>query len=320
MRHATNVDLAATGVRHEALLYSGAEEYVAGTVPFVLDGLATGEDVLVVVSQERAEQMRTALGGQAASVQFADMADVGHNPAQIIPAWQAFLDDRTARGRPVRGIGEPIWAARTPAELIECQRHEALLNVAFAGSPRWRLLCPYDVETLRSDVLTEAVRTHPYVITGGARREIGVDVDEMAVQYLDVPLPEPTRVIDETTFDRRGLRHVRTLVASTAERFGMDPARTADLVVAVNEVTTNSVMHAGGEGQVRLWRDGRSLVCEVRDRGRLDEPLAGRRRPPAGSLGGRGLWLANQLCDLVQIRCYDSGTVVRLHLGITTPP
>ncbi|HEU4492066.1 MAG TPA: sensor histidine kinase [Jiangellales bacterium] len=320
MRHATSVDRAAPGVRHEALFYSGAAEYVAGTVPFVLDGLAAGEDVLVVVGQERAEQMHAALGGQAASVQFADMAEVGHNPAQIIPAWQEFLDDRTARGRPVRGIGEPIWAARTPAELIECQRHEALLNVAFADSPRWRLLCPYDVETLRSDVLAEAVRTHPYVITGGVRRAVGVDVDEMAVQYLDVPLPEPTRVIDEAAFDRRGLRHVRTLVASTAERFGMDPARTADLVVAVNEVTTNSVTHAGGQGHLRLWRDGRSLVCEVCDRGRLDEPLAGRRRPPAGSLGGRGLWLANQLCDLVQIRCYESGTVVRLHMGITTLP
>jgi anti-sigma regulatory factor (Ser/Thr protein kinase) len=320
MHHATSVDRAATGVRHEALFYSGAAEYVAGTVPFMLDGLATGEDVLVVVSQERAEQMRTALGAQAASVQFADMADVGRNPARIIPAWRAFLDDRTSRGRPVRGIGEPIWAARSPAELVECQRHEALLNVAFDGSPRWRLLCPYDVDSLRSDVLAEAVRTHPHVTAGGASRAGAVDADAMAVHHLDAPLPEPTRVLEESGFDRRGLRQVRTLVASTAERFGMDPVRAADLVMATNEVTTNSVQHGGGEGRIRLWREGRSLVCEVRDGGRLDEPLAGRREPATGSLGGRGLWLANQLCDLVQIRCYDTGSVVRLHMGLTTLP
>jgi hypothetical protein len=30
--------------------------------------------------------------------------------------------------------------------------------------------------------------------------------------------------------------------------------------------------------------------------------------------GGRGLWLTNQLCDLVQIRSGDAGTVVRAHV------
>ncbi|HSK56826.1 MAG TPA: sensor histidine kinase [Jiangellales bacterium] len=320
MRKATTAEHTATGVRHEALLYSGREEYVAGTVPFVLDGLAAGDDVLVVVGQERSEQMRTALGPAAGEVEFADMAEVGRNPARIIPAWQEFLDDRTARGRGVRGIGEPIWAARTSDELVECQRHEALLNVAFDGSPRWRLLCPYDVDSLRSDVLAEAVRTHPYVTAGGACQEVPVHVEEMAVHHLDAPLPEPRRVLEEVAFDHRRLRQVRTLVASTAERFGMDLSRTADLVMAANEVATNSVRHGGGRGEVRLWRDGRSLVCEVRDRGRLDEPMAGRREPAVGSLGGRGLWLTNQVCDLVQIRCYAEGTVVRLHLGIMSVP
>ena len=57
------------------------------------------------------------------------------------------------------------------------------------------------------------------------------------------------------------------------------------------------------------------MICEVRDRGRLDQPLAGRasaraRRP----VGGWGLWLANQLCDLVQLRTLPDGNVVRLHL------
>jgi anti-sigma regulatory factor (Ser/Thr protein kinase) len=34
--------------------------------------------------------------------------------------------------------------------------------------------------------------------------------------------------------------------------------------------------------------------------------------PPLSDEGGRGLWLANQLCDLVQIRSGENGTVVRL--------
>ena len=56
------------------------------------------------------------------------------------------------------------------------------------------------------------------------------------------------------------------------------------------------------------------MICEVSDRGRLDEPLAGRTRPELGQNGGWGLWLANQLCDLVQLRTLPDGSVVRLHL------
>jgi hypothetical protein len=40
----------------------------------------------------------------------------------------------------------------------------------------------------------------------------------------------------------------------------------------------------------------------------------GRLRPPVDSAGGRGLWLANQLCDLVQVRALDEGNVVRLYV------
>jgi hypothetical protein len=30
---------------------------------------------------------------------------------------------------------------------------------------------------------------------------------------------------------------------------------------------------------------------------------------------GRGLWLVNQLCDLVQIRSGPSGTTIRVHMA-----
>ena len=58
------------------------------------------------------------------------MAVLGHNPARIIPAWRDFAD---AHAGPIRGIGEPIWPGRGADELVECQLHESLLNVAFDG-------------------------------------------------------------------------------------------------------------------------------------------------------------------------------------------
>ena len=119
--------------RHEALMYANTAEFVAGTVPFIRAGVEADEPVLVVESVEKIEILRAALGKDAGSVLFADMADVGANPARIIPAWKEFVSRHGGGGRRLRGIGEPIWKGRGPAELVESQRHEALLNVAFAG-------------------------------------------------------------------------------------------------------------------------------------------------------------------------------------------
>ncbi len=110
------------------------------------------------------------------------------------------------------------------------------------------------------------------------------------------------------------LSAVRGLVARHAARAGLGDDRTADMLVAVNEIATNSVRHGGGRGVLRLWQEPGALICEVRDEGRIDDPLAGRQRPRAGQVGGYGLWLANQLCDLVQIRSLPTGSVVRLHM------
>ena len=87
-----------------------------------------------------------------------------------------------------------------------------------------------------------------------------------------------------------------------------------DLVLAVSEAVTNSVLHGGGSGEIALWHDGSRLLCEIRDRGRITDPLAGRVRPRTDQLGARGLWLIHQLCDLVQLRTVGDGQVVRLHI------
>ena len=52
------------------------------------------------------------------------------------------------------------------------------------------------------------------------------------------------------------------------------------------------------------------------DSGRIEDPLVGRERPPHEQGRGRGLWIVNQLCDLVQIRSGEGGTHVRLRMTI----
>jgi len=148
---------------HEALFYSGMEGFLEATARFVGEGVRAGEDVLVTVSADKIERLRSALNDDD-RVQFLDISVVGRNPGRIIPAWKEFVAYRGDDDRPVRGVGEPIWPGRRSDELVESQHHESLLNVAFADTPHFRLLCPYDVTTLRTDVIGEAKRSHPYVL------------------------------------------------------------------------------------------------------------------------------------------------------------
>ena len=57
----------------------------------------------------------------------------------------------------------------------------------------------------------------------------------------------------------------------------------------------------------------RRLTELIADDGRIDDPLAGRKRPDVDACSGRGLWMVNQLCELVQIRSTLTGTAVRMH-------
>jgi anti-sigma regulatory factor (Ser/Thr protein kinase) len=269
---------AASAFRHEALFYAGEDEFIAGTVPFIVDGLERDEPVLVVVNAPKIAALRHALNGAAHDVRFADMAEIGRNPARIIPAWREFVNANGGGTRRLRGVGEPISSDRSEAALTECHRHESLLNLAFANSGDWWLLCPYDTADLPVDVVDEARRTPAFA------------------------------------FDAGGLPAVRLLVRELGEKARLDAARVGDLVLAADEVASNSVRHGGGRGILRIWLDPEAVVCDVRDGGRLDDPMVGRRRPRPEQAGGRGLWMANQLCELLQIRSSNAGTTVRLHV------
>jgi anti-sigma regulatory factor (Ser/Thr protein kinase) len=302
------------GFRHEALLYAGDDGFIEATLPWIRDAVAAGEPILVVVSAARIARLREELGSEAERVTFADMADVGTNPARIIPAWRAFVDAHAGQGRRLRGIGEPIWAQRSPDELVECQRHEALLNLAFAGSEAFWLLCPYDVDALDSDVIEKAHRSHPTVVAGdeARRSETYEDLGVVAEPFAE-PLPEPPPGMDELPFAAGTLAVVRRLVEQRAKDAGLSAVQASDLVLVVNEAATNSVRHGGGEGVLRAWLTDDMLIFEVADAGAIADPLAGRERPGSGQSGGHGLWLCNQVCDLVQLRAFASGSVVRLH-------
>ena len=154
-------------LRHLALFYQGRGEYLSVLGGFVRAGRARGEAVLVAVPRRKAQLVRRELGDDSAQVTLVDMAELGRNPARIIPAVLAYAGRHP--GQHVCFIGEPIWPGRTAAELQEATRHEALINLAFRDSPV-TFVCPYDRTRLPRSVIADAASTHPGVIRGGGRR------------------------------------------------------------------------------------------------------------------------------------------------------
>ena len=297
---------------HEALFYDGARDYVSRTANFVRDGLMNDEPVLVMVPPEKIDALSEHLGPDAFRVEFVDMTEAGRNPGRIISHWGDFAAHHS--GRPARGVGEPIWADRSDDELVECQHHESLLNIAFEDAAGFRLVCPYDTETLPATVIAEARRTHPRILDGGEPRPSGDYAPERAHEHHHARLAPPHGPAIDIEFDEVTLGVLRHFIRDYARQAGLPDVRADDMMLAANEVATNSVRHGGGHGVARLWEVNGGIVCEVRDRGVIQDPVTGRVRPEVGPNGGQGIWLAHQLCDLVQIRSTRRGTVVRLHM------
>ncbi|WP_371614372.1 anti-sigma factor RsbA family regulatory protein [Streptomyces sp. NBC_00454] len=302
---------------HPALFYEGLPAYVTGVGGFVRGALSANEPVLVAVPGPRLDALRESLGGSAAEVTWTDMTELGRNPGRILAALQDFADRHA--GRAARIVGEPIWPGRTTAEVLEAIRHEALINTAFAGRAA-TVLCPYDVRGLTPAVLADARRTHPTLIEEGRDLPSPAYTDAARVSAdCDRPLPEPDGDVPRLEYSHGGLAEVREYAEGWARGTTLTPARRGDLVLAVSEAAANSLSHGGGKGALRLWNTGGArgeVVVEIRDGGRLADPLAGRRRPSLASAnGGRGLWMIHQLCDLVEVRATDSGFTLRLHMS-----
>jgi anti-sigma regulatory factor (Ser/Thr protein kinase) len=315
------VALVEDSFRHEALFYSGADGFLRGALPFVTEALDAGEPLLVAVGEQRAALLQDALVDEAERVRFVDVRELARNPARVIGAWSDFLAEQAASGRAVRALGEPVWAGRSDAELDECARHESLLNAAFTRGHLWRLLCPYDLDALAPSVIDAARRTHPALMHEGISRRNGAFLPfELAPGPFNGSLPAPPAGYEQLSFTRNGIGAIRAVIASRSADAALGVEAGEDLVLAVNELVTNSVQYGGGGGTLRIWRDSEdTLVCDVRDRGFIRDPLVGRMRPPIDQHGGRGLWLVNQLCDLVQIRSAPSGTVVRVRMQRRAP-
>lgn len=298
---------------HPALFYSSDEEYLAGLVPFITEGLARQEPVAVAAPESRLRLLRDALDGVAEQVTMLNMAEAGRNPGRIIARVLLRFAGAHPEGH-VRIVGEPIWAGRTETEYPACVQHEALINAAFGGRDV-TIVCPYDVSGLEEFAIADARATHPLLWEAGRSYSSDrYDPDAVVARY-NLPLRNSTEVGLSVT-SATDLPAVRKHAVEQAERFGLDAEHFPDLELIATELVVNSLVHADGNCLLRVWSEADQLICEVRDTGQLTDPLAGRRPEQPGQLGGRGLLLVNDLADLVRIHTSPNGTTIRAFLRL----
>ena len=306
------VAAAGDGLSHHALFYPGQREFLACIARFAHDGRARSEPVFIAVPGGKGRLVGELLGQDSRPVAYADMAETGRNPARIIPAVRSFIDQHP--GQRIRFVEEPVWPGRSAEERYEVARHEALINFAFAGMAA-TILCLYAADGLADSVAGTVRHTHPEILTDGRQQASPgyAGADGMA-RAFERPLPGPPATAEVISY-RGDLRPMRRLVENHAGRNGLSEDRTANLVLAASELAANTLRHTSGGGTLRVWHTRLEILCQVEDEGWITDPLAGRRRRPAAE-PGHGLWLVNQVCDLVELRSGQAGTTVRLHMRL----
>ena len=298
---------------HIAAFYRHDGEYLDTVVPFLTDGLAEGDPALALVPTDKLRLLRDALGPDADRVEMSYMSEVGRNPAKTFAMFADALDRN--RDKRVWAVAEPVWPFRSPDEYPACVQNEALFNEAFAARDA-RVLCPYDIARLPAAAIADARRTHPLIRDGHCVSRSAEHSWQQAWADYNQPLHTDPDAATYWIPDLTDLRAARAFAAGHARAAGLSEERIADLHLIITELATNSLKYTGTNCRLALWRRDGKLVCEVRDGGRLDDKLAGRRPAAAAAIGGRGLLLVNALADLVLMHTSDTGTTIQAQLPL----
>jgi anti-sigma regulatory factor (Ser/Thr protein kinase) len=317
----TGTDAEQRGFVHSALLYHSQGECLDFVLRFVVDGLAANEPVLVAAPGDNLALLRNALcrecDGIPAELQMADITAAARNPSRFL-AMESFFAEQHPDRR-VRIVSQLVWPGRTDDEFLACVQHEALVNGALEGHQVMGL-CLYDASRLGEDVLAGARATHPQLWRCGSLHRSAEYAPDDALARCNQPLPANPGALTYTVSKTADLRPARSLAVDYASWVGLSEDGTEDLQLIATELATNSLMYTNGACRLAFWRDNEHLVCEARDTGRLDDPLAGRRPPGAGGTASRGLFLVNAMADLVRTHTTTSGTTIQAYLRLDPSP
>ncbi|WP_203790951.1 ATP-binding protein [Paractinoplanes rishiriensis] len=310
------------GLAHTALIASSDTELLSILVPELRRSTERYDETLLVVR----EHTRTVLGEQVGALESAALGEPAEFYQRLGFAYEGFrryLAAQQDAGRRVHLLAEPDLTGATDAGLQADRAaaylaYEAVCNQTYApyGSA---ITCLWNPQHHPRPVLDGVRATHPYLLTptGPVRSPTYLAPQRYLSERQDMPWrPAPAHIDHELVLSEvAGLSRLRTVLHTWAieHQFASEPAE--DLVVATVEVAANGLRHGAPPVRVRAWHHHDTLIVECDDSaGRPIPATAGYQRPqPADPTpGGRGLWVARQLADVVQIHSTSNRTCVRL--------
>ena len=267
-----------SGFHHEAVFYASTTSTSRACCPTSARPSTPAARCSSPSTTTRTRLLRDALGADAARVRFTDMERLGRNPACIIPAWREFM--ATAGSGPRLGIGEPVWPGRSAAELVECRRHESLLNLAFDGGAAGGCCARTTSGALEPDVLADARRNHPHVSRAASACRARTTSSRRRVLSWDGALPPPAAA---GTRSRSRATTSPSCAASSASAPGGPGSATSAGPTSCWPSTSwprTRCATAAVAASLSVWQENGTLLCEVADQ-RPHRRSAGRPRAPA---------------------------------------
>lgn len=307
------------GFVHEAAIYGSDEEFLGIVVPFLRDGDAAGEAVLVAVGPREERLIRDALRGSP-DVTYLDGA-LYAGPLAAVQDYRKLYTSLVEAGvARIRVVGQ-VPCTDTSASWDDWARYEAVTNHFYAALPVWAV-CPYDTRDVPAHVLADVERIHPRLAAAGRVHQVSERFQDPAAFLADRFRPCPdllqhsapaVELADPAT------AAAREAVTRVAGRTRLAPDDVDGLVLGVSEAVANARVHGRPPVTLRIWTARDRVIITVSDAGPGPaDPFAG--LAPAGSdlgSGGFGLWIARQTCGQVDLIRTSEGFSLRL---ITTAP
>ncbi|MGY1624296.1 anti-sigma factor RsbA family regulatory protein [Geodermatophilus sp. SYSU D00965] len=305
---------------HEAGFYRSDPEFLALVVPFVTEGVAAGEPVVLGYDSRKSDLVRAALP-RLDGVTFIGDQSLYASPARAIEAYRQQFEQHLATGAGQVRIAGDVPHEGNGGRFDGWDRYESAVNTVWQDYPVWSR-CLYDATTVADDVRDVVERTHRRLVTadGGA---------SASARYQDVAefscLPPTADALEVTTPALRltnvSLKQVRRRVAAAASGRISAPARD-DLLFALSEAVVNAELYGRPPTTVQVWTGPDRVVVHVHDTGPGPaDPLTGLVPAPDSATGaGLGLWLSHQLDDVDIALIAADGFTVRLRSGLLPVP
>jgi hypothetical protein len=281
---------------HEAGFYGSDTEFAALIVPFVEEGVAAGEPVIIGYDDRKAHLLRSWLADPSA-VEFTGDQSLYATPAGAIATYRRRFESHVAMGAGQIRIAGDVPHPGNGRRFEGWDRYECAVNTVWEDFPVWGR-CLYDTTTAPPAVLDIVERTHPRLVSpSGQRRASG--------RYQETPVFEPLPAVPDPLEASTPLAELTGRPAADARhalaqigRGRIADTTLTDLIIGASEAVSNALRHGHDTGP-----------------GPAD-PLAGLVPAAHGTAEpGLGLWVMHQLDVETALIHTGDGFTVRLRAG-----